>query len=152
MCLTTKFNGRHDFVVTTPVIFFCFYLKQDRKRHRRLPSVDTMYTQHSGTGCVYGGESQCVSVCVKSPHHAQGSETKNQRYTVNFIPESNPSITAEVAGTPICLVLPRDHISSAMPEIRFDLHGHHHLTVADVRPSPPHSLSVPELPLSPGLQ
>lgn len=74
---------------------------------------------------------------------------------MNFILESNPSITVEVARAPICLVLLYNHISSAMQamlEIRFDLHGHHHLTMAGVRPSPPHSLSVAELPLSPGLQ
>lgn len=55
---------------------------------------------------------------------------------MNLILQSNPSITAEVAWTPICLVLPRDRISTAMPEIRLDLHGHRHLTMAAVCPSP----------------
>lgn len=96
----------------------------------------------------------CQCLCkIPTPH--TGIREENERYTVNFILESNPSITAEVAWTPICLVLPQDRISSAMqamPEIRFDLHGHHHLTMADVLPSPPHSLYVSELPLSPRLQ
>lgn len=51
---------------------------------------------------------------------------------MNLILESNPSITAEEARAPICLVLPWDRIISAMPEIRLDLHGRHHLTMADV--------------------
>lgn len=96
----------------------------------------------------------CQCLC-KIPTPNTGIREESQRYTVNFILESNPSITAEVAWSPICLVLPQDRISSAMqamPEIQFDLHDHHHLTMADVRPSPLHSLSVPELPLSPGLQ
>lgn len=42
----------------------------------------------------------------------------------------------------------------AMPEIRFDLHGHHHLTMADVCPSPPHSICAwaavePRAPIKP---
>lgn len=95
---------------------------------------------------------QCLSKILAT--HT-GIKEESQRYTVNVILESNPSITAEVAWSPVCLVLPQDHISSvmqAMPEIRFDLHGRHHLTMADVRPPRPRSLSVPELPLSPGLQ
>lgn len=96
----------------------------------------------------------CQCLCkIPTPHTEIREESK--RYTVNFILESNPSITAEVAWSPICLVLPHDRISSAMQamlEIRFDLHGQRHLTMADVRPSSPHSLSVAKLPLSPGLQ
>lgn len=96
----------------------------------------------------------CQCLCkIPTPH--TGIREESQRYTVNSILESNPSITVEVAWSPICLVLPQDRISpamQAMPEIQFDLHDHHHLTMANVRPSSLHSLSVPELPLSPGLQ
>lgn len=81
----------------------------------------------------------CQCLCeIPTPH--TGTRKENKHYTVNLILQSNPSITAEEAWAPICLVLPWDHISSAMPEIRFDLHGRRHLTVADVRPSAPLSL------------
>ncbi len=94
---------------------FPFISYQYRAWHSRLASVDALCTQHSGTGCVYRGESVCQCLC-KTPTPHTGIREENERYTVNFILESNPSITAEVAWAPMCLALPGDHISSAMPE------------------------------------
>lgn len=98
---------------------------------RGIYRLDVLYTQTFGTGCFHWSKSQCVSGRVKSSYHTQGSEKKAR--------ESNPSISAEVAWSPICLALTQGHISSAMqakPEIRFDLHGHHHLTTGNVCPLP----------------
>lgn len=79
----------------------------------------------------------CQCVC-KIPTPQLGIREEGERYAVNFIRESSPSVTADVAWTAMCLVLPQDRILTAMqagPEIQFDLHGLQHLIVDDVHPS-----------------
>lgn len=134
MNLSRRLNADCWGKVTFCLLVYPFHFLS-RLIRRPYTTQKALCTKHSGTGCVYGGDAQCQCLCeIPTPH--TGIRKENKRYTVNLILQSDPSITAEVAWTPICLVLPGDHIGTAMPEIRFDLHGHHHLTVAAVCPSP----------------
>lgn len=82
------------------------FLSRIKSVHGTVDSLDALYTQHSGTGCVYGGESQCVGVRVKSLYHTQRDQ--RGKSALYFMLESNPSISAKGVWSPICLVLPQE--------------------------------------------
>lgn len=74
-----EFDGKHDFVFTHLHLSLCL-LSHIETIHDAAgsPLLTLCAVNILAQGCVYGGESQCDSVCVKSPHHTQGSEEKKR--------------------------------------------------------------------------
>lgn len=117
----------------------------------RSDSLDALYTQHSGTVCVYGGESQCVCVRVKSLYHTQGSEKK-----ASALPHAGIQYKRFCEGglvSNMFSVTLRTWALQCKQCLKFDL-----ICMATITwpwlmsVLLPRTLSVPEPPLSPGLQ